>query len=162
SQIIDEVLPRYEVVIVDTPPSLNEVVLTALDRSDLVPVLATLDVPSLRNLTAFLSTLRRLRIDDGAVKLILNNVEDDVGISVRQAQESFDGRFVGVIPSARSVSRSINMGEPLTAGDLRYPVSRALADAVQRIYPDELVAPGPSGPPKWSFRRLFRSLSRVG
>ena len=97
---------RYDVVIVDTPPSLNEVVLTALDRSDVVAVLATLDVPALKNLTVFLDTLRRLKIDDGLLRLVLNKVEPDVGIDVKQAQNVFGDRFVGQIPQSRAVSRS--------------------------------------------------------
>ena len=55
-----------------------KVVLTALDRSEVVTVLATLDVPSLKNLTVFLDTLARgtlgwepvVPLDDGLTRTI--------------------------------------------------------------------------------------------
>ncbi|MGH2689306.1 MAG: AAA family ATPase, partial [Actinomycetota bacterium] len=48
ARVLRAVTPAYDFVIVDTPPSLNEVVLTALDASDLVAIMATPDVPSLK------------------------------------------------------------------------------------------------------------------
>ena len=84
----------YDVVIVDTPPSLNDVVLTALDRSALIAVVTILDVPSLRNLTSFLEIMSELEVDEDRLRLVLNKVEDDIGINVGQAQDAFGGRFV--------------------------------------------------------------------
>lgn len=140
-RVLDVVLPLYETVIVDTPPSLNEVVLVALDRSDIVPVLATLDVPSLKNLGVFLNTLRRLRLDDRHIRLILNKVEPDVGITARQAQESFNGRFIGFVPADRSVSRSINAGRPIVEDSPRSSVAKALVEAIGACYPRALADP---------------------
>ena len=105
-RVLDVVTDRYEVVLVDTPPSLNEVVLTALDRSDLVVVLATLDVPSLKNLTVFLDTLHRLKVDDSVLRLVMNKVEPDVGIDMPQAQQAFDDRFVSSLAA-------VPCGQPL-------------------------------------------------
>ncbi len=131
--------PRYDVIIVDTPPSLNEVVLTCLDRSDVVAVLATLDVPSLKNLTVFLDTLRRLHIDDSKMRLILNKAEADIGISTGQAQEAFNDRFVGAIPQDRAVPRSINAGTVLLAVEPRSAVSARLLDAISASAPQGLL-----------------------
>jgi len=140
-KVLDAVLPRYETVIVDTPPSLNEVVLVALDRSDVVPVLATLDVPSLKNLAVFQKTVKRLRLDDGAVRLVLNKVEPDVGITVKQAQEAFNGRFIGFVPADRAVSRSINSGHPIVISQPRSKVSKSLIEAIRATYPRPLGEP---------------------
>ena len=126
--MLDAVSDRYDVVLVDTPPSLNEVVLTALDRSDVVAVMATLDVPSLKNLTVFLDTLRRLRIDDSLLRLVMNKVEPDVGIDMNQAQQAFDDRFVAGIPQSRAVSRSINAGTVVVVHEPRDEVARQLRD----------------------------------
>ena len=131
--------PRYDVVIVDTPPSLNEVVLTCLDRSDVVAVLATLDVPSLKNLTVFLDTLRRLHIDDSKMRLVLNKAEADIGISTGQAQEAFNDRFVGAIPQDRAVPRSINAGTVLLGVEPRSAVSARLLDAISASAPQGLL-----------------------
>jgi MinD-like ATPase involved in chromosome partitioning or flagellar assembly len=160
TRVLDAVSPRYDVIVVDTPPSLNEVVLTALDRSDVVVVLATLDVPSLKNLTVFLETLRRLHIDDSRLRLMLNKVEDDIGINVGQAQDAFDKRFVAEIPLARIVSKSINAGTVVVELEPRGAVSRAVGRAAANILPPELVqvaSPQDAAEPrKGRLRRMFR------
>lgn len=128
--LLDAVLPRYDVVIADTPPSLNDVVIAALDRSDVVTVLATLDVPSLRNLTSFLDVLKRLGMDDQRVRLVLNKAERDVGVTVQQANDAFGGRFEGVLPVDRAVSRSVNLGTTVAVHEPRAKISRALVPAI--------------------------------
>ena len=47
----------YDFVIVDTPPAFNEHVLAAFDISDQIVLLATLDIPALKNLRLTLDTL---------------------------------------------------------------------------------------------------------
>ncbi len=136
---------RYDVVLLDTPPALTETVLSVLDRSDVVTVLSTLDVPSLRNLTSFLDVLRRIDVGRDRVKLILNKVESDIGIDVSQAQEAFGGRFVATLPAAKSASRSINTGTVVLRSEPKSPLSRALISSMHTILPPELrPATGPA------------------
>lgn len=137
--VIDAVGRHYDVVIVDTPPSMNEVVLVALERSDVVAVLATLDVPSLKNLKVFLDTLHRLKIEDGALRLILNKVDSDVGITVKQAQDAFGGRFVGAIPHSKVVSRAMNVGSVVIEVEPKGKVARELAIAAGHVVPAGLL-----------------------
>ena len=128
--LLDAAMPRYDVVIADTPPSLNDVVIAALDRSDAVCVLATLDVPSLRNLTAFLDVLKRLALDDHRIRLVLNKAERDVGVTTDQANEAFGGRFEAILPADRAVSRSVNLGTTVVVHEPKAKVSKALVTAV--------------------------------
>lgn len=131
--VLDAVAGRYDVVIADTPPSLNDVVIAALDRSVSVVVLATLDVPSLRNLNAFLDVLRRLGMDDDRIDLVLNKADTDVGVTVDQANDAFQGRFRSVLPVDRAVSRSVNLGTTVVTHEPKAKVSRALIPSVVRL-----------------------------
>jgi len=167
--MLDAVLPRYDIVIADTPPSLNDVVIAALDRSDLVAVLATLDVPSLRNLTSFLDVLHRLDMDDKRVRLVLNKAERDVGVTVEQANEAFGGRFEGVLPVDRAVSRSVNLGTTVAVHEPRAKVSRALVPSVNAFLHELGITPvAPTTPPATKpattnvFGVLFRRLLSGG
>ena len=141
--VIGAVKGHYDVVIVDTPPSMNEVVLVALERSDVVAVLATLDVPSLKNLKVFLETLHRLKIEDKALRLILNKVDSDVGITVKQAQDAFGGRFVGAIPHSKVVSRAMNVGSVVLEVEPKGKVAKELTVAATHVVPAELLPDGP-------------------
>jgi Flp pilus assembly CpaE family ATPase len=164
--VLDCVAPYYDVVLVDTPPSLNDVVIAALDRSDSVEVLATPDVPSLRNLTAFTDVLRRLGLEDERLRLVLNKVESDVGVTVAQANEAFGGRFRTVLPADRAVSRAVNRGTTAPAAEPRSKISRAIVPAVATLADNLALTPRQAAPGfaiteggQPPLRRLWRALS---
>jgi MinD-like ATPase involved in chromosome partitioning or flagellar assembly len=139
--VLDSVVDLYDIVLVDTPPSLNDVVIAALDRSDIIQVLATPDVPSLRNLTTFIDILSRLGLEDTRLRLVLNKVEPDVGVTVAQANEAFDGRFKTLLPTDRAVSRSVNLGTTAPVNEPRSKISRAVVPAAVAIAHDLALRP---------------------
>jgi len=137
TRIIDAVRRRFEYVVVDTPSALSEVVLTAFDMSDTLFTIATLDLPSVRNLGVFLNQLERLKIPADSIRLILNKAERDVGIDVGQVTRLFPKQFNAVLPYAREVSRSINVGMPVMAATPHAPISRLLAGSLRELLPPE-------------------------
>ena len=150
---------QYDVVLIDTPPALTEIVLSVLDRSDVVTVLSTLDVPSLRNLTSFLDVLQQIDVGRDRVRLMLNKVESDIGIDVAQAQEAFGGRFIATLPASKGASRSINTGTVVLRTEPKGQLARALVASILTVLPPELLPaaaipdgvpsslPDPSAPP---------------
>ncbi len=136
SRIIAAARSHFDVVIVDTPPYLSETVLAAFDVSDLLFTIATLDLPSVRNLGVFLTTLERLKISSDNIRLILNKAETDVGIEVDQVRRLFPQGFSTVIPYAKEVSRSINLGMPVVVSHPQSPVSRLIVDGFRELIAD--------------------------
>jgi Flp pilus assembly CpaE family ATPase len=142
----------YDFVIVDTPPSLNEVVLDAFDMSDHLVVLATLDVPSIRNMKVFLSTLDRLRISQEGVHLVLNKAERGVGLTSGDIQKLLGRTWDLELPYDREVSRSVNLGLPVSECAPQSEVSRRLVAGVTALVPgtELLVADVPPQPSGWA------------
>jgi pilus assembly protein CpaE len=122
--------------VVDTPAALTEIVLAAFDVSEHLFSLATVDLPSVRNLGVFLQTLDKLRIPSENISLILNKAERDVGLDIGQITRLFPQGFKAILPYAREVSRSINMGMPVLASDPTAEVSRKLAACLLEYLPD--------------------------
>jgi pilus assembly protein CpaE len=127
-------------VVVDTPAALTEVVLAAFDLSDTLYTMATLDLPSVRNMGVFLNQLERLKIPADNIKLILNKAERDVGIDVDQVTRLFPKQFSAVLPYAREVSRSINLGMPVMASSPGAEVSRLMAGGLMELLPPDVRA----------------------
>jgi pilus assembly protein CpaE len=123
----------YDYVVVDTPPALNEVVLAAFDRSRSLVVMATMDVPSLRNLRVFLATLERLNLDAEHVSLILNKEEAGTGIDVGRLQKIYPQGFTAVLPYATEVTRSINRGQPVIVMAPTSDISRRFVEGAARL-----------------------------
>ena len=136
TRILDVLRGHCDYLVVDTPAALTEVVLAAFDVSEHLFSLATVDLPSVRNLGVFLQTLDKLRIPSDNVSLILNKAERDVGLDIGQITRLFPQGFKAILPYAREVSRSINMGMPVLASDPTSEVSRKLAACLLEYLPD--------------------------
>ncbi len=154
-RIVEAVRRRFDHVIVDTPAQLSEIVTVTLDLSEHLFVMTTLDLPSVRNMSVFLSTLERLRIPTETIQLILNKAESDVGIDIGQVEKLFPQGFRAVLPYAKEVSRSINLGTPVMASSPQAEISRRMDAAMVDLLPPELrtAVQRPSGAQKK--RRLF-------
>lgn len=136
THVLEVVRRIYDVVIVDTPPALTEIVLSAIDQSDVVAVMATLDIPSLKNLKTFSDTLKRIQVGDDVQRLILNKVDDDLGLDVKEVRETFDDRFVALIPLSKSVSRAMNVGTVVPEVEPNGKVAQELMKATRAIMPE--------------------------
>ncbi|MEJ7765611.1 MAG: AAA family ATPase [Acidimicrobiales bacterium] len=154
-RIVEAVSRRFDHIVVDTPAQLSEIVTVTLDLSEQLFVMTTLDLPSVRNMSVFLSTLERLRIPTESVQLILNKAESDVGIDISQVEKLFPQGFRAVLPYSKEVSRSINLGTPVMAASPQADISRRMDAAMVDLLPPELQSsvPRATGTPKK--RRLF-------
>ncbi len=137
TKIIEMLRERFDYVIVDTPSALTEIVLAAFDLSDHLYVMATLDLPSVRNMGVFLNTLEKLKMPGENVKLILNKAERDVGLDIDQVTRLFPQGFQAVLPYAREVSKSVNVGTPILAFSPGSEVSHRIEAGLAPILPDD-------------------------
>ena len=154
-RIVEAVSRHFDHVVVDTPAQLSEIVTVALDLSEQLFVMTTLDLPSVRNMSVFLSTLERLRIPTESIQLILNKAESDVGIDIKQVEKLFPQGFRAVLPYSKEVSRTINLGTPVMAASPQADISRRMDVAMVDLLPPELrsTIQRATGTPKK--RRLF-------
>jgi len=137
SRVIEAARARFDYVVVDTPGALTEIVLAAFDLSNQLYVMATLDLPSIRNMGVFLNTLEKLKIPADNVKLVLNKAERDVGLDVDQVTRMFPQGFTAVLPYAREVSKSVNVGTPILAFAPTADVSRRMCEGLVSLLPED-------------------------
>ncbi len=136
-RVMEALRKRFDYVVVDTPAQLSEVVLAAFDHSTKVLCMVTLDLPSIRNMRVFLSTLEKLRIDEDAISVVLNKVEEDVGIKIADVQEVLSNRIVSILPYSREVSRSINKGTPALASAADSDIGKKLKEGMHQLIAEE-------------------------
>jgi pilus assembly protein CpaE len=136
TRIVEAIRDRFDYVIIDTPAQLSEIVLAAFDLSEVLYSMATLDLPSVRNMSVFLATLEKLKIPADGIKLILNKAESDVGIDVAQIEKLFPQGFMSILPYAKEVSRSINLGVPVMASSPTSDISRRMAAGMTDLLPE--------------------------
>jgi pilus assembly protein CpaE len=156
AEFLKEVYPllraTHEFVIVDTPPSFTPEVISAVDASTDVCVVAMLDSLSLKNSKLGLETLELMDYG-GRVRLVLNRANTNVGIS-REDVVAVIGRLPDVlVPSDRSVTRSVNQGEPITLLHRRSDAARAFSMLADLYIADDAAAENGGAKRR---RRLFR------
>jgi pilus assembly protein CpaE len=104
----------HEFVIVDTPPAFSPEVISTVDSSTDLLVVAMRDTLSLKNTRLGLETLERMEYDRRRVKILLNRADTNVGIE-REDVLAILGRDVDVlVPSSREITRSVNQGTPIS------------------------------------------------
>jgi Flp pilus assembly CpaE family ATPase len=159
AEILLAVRQRYDYLIIDTPPSLNEVVLSSFDISEHLIVLATLDVPSVNNMRVFLTTLDRLKIPVDGLHLVLNKAEKNVGFSGDDVEQILGRPWDLELPYDREVSRAVNLGLPVTEAAPGTEVSRRLVAGLSAIVPGTPITPPPAPPRRGFFSRLIADLA---
>lgn len=116
----------YDYVIIDTPPAFSEHVLSALDLCDMLVLLATLDIPAVKNLRLTLDTLDLLgHPRDGRI-VILNRSDAKVGLHTEDVVAAIKQPIAAMIPSSPHVPASVNRGVPIILDEPKHPVSLAL------------------------------------
>jgi len=133
ARIIAEARTRFDHVIIDTPPALSEAGLAALEHADRVFLIATLDLPSVRNLNVMLNTFKQLKVPEDRIRLVLNKVEPDAGMDINRVTKYFPQGFSIVVPYGREVTKSLNMGMPVLAFAPRGEVSKALESGLSAL-----------------------------
>lgn len=117
---------QFQFVVVDTPPAFTDHVLAAFDESDYVALLATLDIPALKNLKLTLETLDLLNYPRDRWRVVLNRSDSKVGLQLAEVEKTLRVPISVEIPSSRSVPASINRGVPLVLDEPGHPVSVAI------------------------------------
>lgn len=126
----------YDSIVIDTPPAFTDFVLEAFDESDLNLLLATMDVPALKNLRMTLETMRMLDCPPERCRVVLNRADANVGLTLGDVEKALGVRVDVQIPSSRDVPASINRGQPIAMDLPKHPVSlvvRQLADSLAGI-----------------------------
>jgi len=128
----------YEYIIIDTPPAFSEHVLAAFDVCDMAVLLATLDIPSVKNLRLTLETLDLLGQPRDERFVILNRSDAKVGLHTEDVVAAIKQPIAAMIPSSAHVPASVNRGLPIILDEPKHPVSLAL-----RYFADQFIVVAP-------------------
>jgi pilus assembly protein CpaE len=139
----------YNYIVVDTASYLTESVQAALDVADIIVLITTQDIPSIKNANAFLTLADTSGIKRNRILFIMNRFDKRITISPERVGESLRQEIVISIPfEDRIIPGSINRGIPFVIDNKVHPISKAifqLADLVkERIAKPQEPQPEPA------------------
>jgi pilus assembly protein CpaE len=123
----------YEYIIIDTPPSFNDNVLSVLDETDELYLVSALDLPSLKNIKLCLQTLKLLDFDRGKIKLVLNRVDKSLGLSPSEVEDVIKEKIPIQVPNDPAVTIAVNKGAPVVVETPKAPAAKALLKISEEI-----------------------------
>ncbi len=126
SRIIATLRSTFTHVIVDTPSYFNEVVLSLLEESDDILLVAGMDVPNIKNVKIGLQTLRLLNTPVHKVKLVLNRANSRVKLDVAEVEKTLQVKADCLVPSDVVVPQSVNKGIPVVLDAPRSGVAKSI------------------------------------
>ncbi|MEA4908192.1 MAG: response regulator/pilus assembly protein [Chloroflexi bacterium] len=124
----------YNYVVVDTASYLTDVVQAALEISDLIILITTQDIPSIKNSNAFLTLADASGIPRERIVFIMNRFDKRISISPERVADSLHQEVVTSIPvDERIVSNAANRGIPFMVDNKTQPISKTILNLAEIV-----------------------------
>lgn len=131
--LLDNMKTQYDMIVIDTPPSFVETSLVALEKSDVILLIASLDLPALKNGKLAIETLSLLELRD-KIHVILNRDSEAEDMTKDIVEDVLGMKIEGSIPSDyRTVISSINKGESFITSAPRTGVAKAIMKMAEKL-----------------------------
>ncbi len=155
-----EVLQRlrecYEYVVLDPQHTFDAITLTALEQSDEVVLVLTLDIPAIRSAQRALQIFDRVGYPRTKVRIVVNRWSKQIDLDLRRVEKLLGKPVIGSLPSDyRTVVNSINLGTPLVRSDSRSKI----AQEIKRVAHALSTGTTQTGGPKRSWRFFLKRQS---
>jgi pilus assembly protein CpaE len=139
NQVLDRLLERNNFVVVDTWALLDDLSGALLRRADEVLIVATPEVPALRNVKQFLEIARQQELIEGRITLVLNRFPSVDSISLADVQQHLRYTVGANIPSeGKLLTHSINRGVPIIMSNPQSWTSQSLLKLAAHVAGDTI------------------------
>ena len=144
-QILETLRGDFDFIVVDTAPAFDEQTLVALEDSDDVILVATLDVPTLKNVKVALETLDMINIATNSRHLLLNRADDEVGIGADRVEAILGMRPAAKVGTSVEIAAATNAGNPIVLKNPSHPSSAAIIELASKLSGHDIAVPLPEG-----------------
>ena len=125
-RILELCQDMHELTFVDTPSFIDDISITALEMSQVILLMITLDLPTIKNVKKGIEILRSLGLLPKA-RLILNRSSGVAGIEPHDVEKVLDMKIMAEVPSdGKLVLSSINQGIPFIKISPKAPISKSM------------------------------------
>ncbi|HEV2885086.1 MAG TPA: AAA family ATPase [Pyrinomonadaceae bacterium] len=129
-EVLQRLRESYEYVVLDPQHTFDSITLAALDQSDEIVLVLTLDIPAIRSTQRALEIFDRLGYPRKKIRIVVNRWSKQIDLDLQQVEKFLGEPVVGFIPSDyQTAVTSINLGTPLVQSE---PNSKIAAE-IRRI-----------------------------
>ena len=124
--IVESMLRLSDYVVADMPPHFDDSVLALLEIADDILLVASMDIPSIKNVKIGIQTLDLMSLAGGKIHLVLNRANAKVRLDVKEVERSLGMEAEFPIPSDIAVPQSVNRGVAVVLDSPKSPAARAI------------------------------------
>src|SRR6267142_5639079 len=125
--VLQRLRESYDYVVLDPQHTFDSITLAALDQSDEIVLVLTLDIPAIRSTQRALETFDRLGYPRKKVRIVVNRWSKQIDLDLQQVEKFLGEPVVSFIPSDyQTAVTSINLGQPLVHSDSNSKIAQEI------------------------------------
>jgi pilus assembly protein CpaE len=133
-KMIEYLRQLYAYVIIDTTPMLTDITLGSIENSDLIILIATQDIPSIKNARLFLDLLLSLGVGRDRVAFVMNKLDKRIAITPERVGSNLKQPVTATIPlDEKSVIPAVNRGVPFILENRTMPAARGVLNLAEEV-----------------------------
>src|SRR5512139_3967211 len=134
AKVLEYLRQLYAYVIVDTSSYLTDITLSAIDVSDLIVLVTTQDIPSIKNCRLFLDLMQTMGIGRERILFTMNRFDKRINITPERVAENLKQEVAAVIPlDEATVMKAVNRGVPFVLDSKNQPASRGILSLAESV-----------------------------
>lgn len=133
-EVLQRLRESYEYVVLDPQHTFDSITLAALDQSDEIVLVLTLDIPAIRSTQRALEIFDRLGYPRKKVRIVVNRWSKQIDLDLRQVEKFLGEPVIGFVPSDyQTAVTSINLGQPLVQSEPNSKVAQEIRRVARAI-----------------------------
>jgi pilus assembly protein CpaE len=141
-QVLEILRERHDYVVVDPQHTFDAITLAALDQSDEIVLVLTLDIPAIRSTQRALQIFDRLGYPRHKLHVVVNRFSKQIDLDLRQVERFLGERVAGYVQSDyKTAVNSINLGQPLVDSEPNSKIATELRQIAERFCTNVAAAP---------------------
>ncbi len=133
-RLLDVAKETYDAIVVDTPAHFQATTLATLDRTDRLLLVASLDIPTVKNVKLTLQTLNLLHYPKDRINLVVNRNMSKADLDRKDVEKALELKIAFEIPGDREVGLALNRGIPVPMSAPRSAVTKAINEMADAFF----------------------------
>jgi pilus assembly protein CpaE len=132
-RIVELLAQTHDYVVVDTPGTFNELIAATLELANLILLVTSMDIASIKDTALALEMLRAAGVSEDKVKLMINHSTAANSLREEDVSRVLEYEVFWRIPHDLSVSSSTQLGQPIVVAKPYARVSRAIIELAHAL-----------------------------
>ena len=135
AKVLDKIRQMFDVVIIDMYSTLDDKIISILDASDLVVLVITPEIPSIKSARLFFGVTEALEYAPAKIQLVLNKASRDVRIRAADIEATIKHKVMAQLPlEEKVVTTAVNKGVPYVLSGGNTPLVQTTVGFAKQLH----------------------------